>query len=156
MCYRLAAEMSDRFPAVAPAAGTMAIDDPKPKRPVPLIHFHGTSDAIVPLAGPPSRASRFIRFKSVEDSIQPWVKIDGCPATPAIRDEPDRADDGTTVKRKTYGPGKDGAEVVLVIIDGGGHTWPGSEPAFKHLGKSTLDISANDQIWEFFEKHPMK
>ena len=24
------------------------------------------------------------------------------------------------------------------------------------LGKSTKDISANDLMWEFFQKHPMK
>ena len=26
---------------------------------------------------------------------------------------------------KTYGPGKDGAEVILFVINGGGHAWPG-------------------------------
>ena len=31
------------------------------------------------------------------------------------------------VTRKTYGAGRDGAEVVLVVIEGGGHTWPGQE-----------------------------
>jgi polyhydroxybutyrate depolymerase len=50
----------------------------------------------------------------------------------------------------------DGAEVVLVEIEGGGHTWPGQEPRLRFLGKSTKNISANDLIWEFFQKHPMK
>ena len=57
---------------------------------------------------------------------------------------------------KTYGGGKDGAEVVLVVIEGGGHTWPGREPRLKVLGKATKNVSANDLMWEFFEKHPMK
>ena len=26
----------------------------------------------------------------------------------------------------------------------------------KVLGKSTRDVSANDLMWEFFERHPMK
>jgi polyhydroxybutyrate depolymerase len=60
------------------------------------------------------------------------------------------------VRQKTYGPGKDGAEVVLIEIEGGGHTWPGQTPAIAFLGKSTLDISANDLIWQFFQKHPMR
>ena len=47
-----------------------------------------------------------------------------------------------------------GAEVVLIVVEGGGHTWPGRKPRFR--GKSALNISANDLIWEFFEKHPMK
>jgi polyhydroxybutyrate depolymerase len=59
-----------------------------------------------------------------------------------------------TVTRKTYGPGKAGSEVILFIIEGGGHTWPGREPQIERLGKSTRDISANDRMWEFFRKHP--
>jgi polyhydroxybutyrate depolymerase len=68
---------------------------------------------------------------------------------------PDKAADGTTVTRTTYGPGRDGAEVVLIVIDGGGHTWPGREPRLAALGISTRDISANDLMWEFFEHHPL-
>jgi polyhydroxybutyrate depolymerase len=60
------------------------------------------------------------------------------------------------VIRSTYGQCKDGAEVVLVAVEGGGHTWPGREPGLRALGKSTRNISANDLMWEFFEKHPMK
>ncbi len=48
MCYRLASEMSDRIAAIAPVAGTIAIDNYHPKRPVPVIHFHGTVDKLVP------------------------------------------------------------------------------------------------------------
>ena len=35
-------------------------------------------------------------------------------------------------------------------------TWPGREPLLKLLGKATKNASANDLMWEFFEKHPMK
>ena len=84
------------------------------------------------------------------------MKADGCPQTPAVTDEPKKTDDGTTVQRKTYGPGKDGAEVVLFVITGGGHTWPGRDPRVRFLGKSTQNISANDLMWEFFQRHPMK
>jgi polyhydroxybutyrate depolymerase len=61
-----------------------------------------------------------------------------------------------TVTRKTWGGGKDGAEVVLIEITGGGHTWPGREPPLDRLGPSTKDISANDLMWEFFQKHARK
>jgi polyhydroxybutyrate depolymerase len=69
---------------------------------------------------------------------------------------PNKADDGTSVTRKTYGPGKEGSEVVLFIIAGGGHTWPGRQSPLEFLGKSTQRISASDLVWEFFQKHPMK
>jgi polyhydroxybutyrate depolymerase len=156
MCYRLAAELSDRIAAIAPVAGTMAIDEAKPKRPVSVLHFHGTADALVPVDGPGRGTPKFLTFKSVEESIRIWCKINQCPETSVTTCFPNKVDDGTTVKQKTYGPGQDGAEVVLIEIEGGGHTWPGQKPAIGFLGKSTLDISANDLIWQFFQKHPMK
>ena len=69
---------------------------------------------------------------------------------------PEKVKDGTAVIRTTYTAGREGAEVVLITIQGGGHTWPGQEPRVKLLGKATKNISANDLMWEFFEKHPMK
>src|SRR5439155_27285679 len=51
MAYRLAAEMSERIAAVAAVAGTMVCDECKPKRPVPILHFHGTKDSLVPFEG---------------------------------------------------------------------------------------------------------
>jgi len=48
MCYRLAAGLSDRIAAIAPVAGTIAIKESKPKRRVPVLHFHGTRDTFVP------------------------------------------------------------------------------------------------------------
>lgn len=156
MCYRLAAELSDRIAAIAPVAGTMAIDGYNPKRPVPVVHFHGTADRIVPFGGPGGRTPRFLGFKSVEETVEVCAKANGCPEKPNTVKLPDKAGDGTSVTRKTYGPGKEGSEVVLFVIEGGGHTWPGQQPPVGLIGKSTKNISANDLIWEFFEKHPMK
>jgi len=48
MCYRLAAELSDRIAAIAPVAGTIAIGESKPKKPIPVMHIHGSKDTIVP------------------------------------------------------------------------------------------------------------
>jgi polyhydroxybutyrate depolymerase len=157
LTYRLASELSDRIAAVAPVAGPMGTETCKPKRPVPVIHFHGTDDEFAPFKG--GKGARSISgtdFYSVDHSIRAWVKANGCPERPATVQLPDHAKDGTTVTRKTYGPGKDGAEVVLVVIEGGGHTWPGQQPRVKFLGKSTKNVSANDLMWEFFQKHPMK
>ena len=57
--------------------------------------------------------------------------------------------------RLTYAGGKQGSEVVLIKINNGGHTWPGRDMKLAILGKTTKDISANDLIWEFFQRHPM-
>lgn len=156
MCHRLAAELSDRIAAIAPVAGTMTIEVARPKRPVPVMHFHGTDDRIVPYCGPDRRTPRFLDFKSVEETVAAWARINGCPQEPVVTAEPNRCTDCTTVTRKTYGPGTDGAEVILFVVEGGGHTWPGQASPGRIAGRGTNNISANDLIWEFFQKHPIK
>jgi polyhydroxybutyrate depolymerase len=156
MCYRLASELSDRIAAIAPVAGTMAIENYNPKRPMPVIHLHGAADKMVPFGGPGGGTPKFLGFKSVEATIKICAEFNGCPEEPKTEGLPDKEGDGTPVKKKTYGPGKDGSEVVLFVIEGGGHTWPGQQPPVGFIGKSTKNISANDLIWDFFEKHPMK
>ena len=52
MCYRLASELSDRIAAIAPVAGTMIGPEIRARRPVPVLHFHGTKDTFVPFDGP--------------------------------------------------------------------------------------------------------
>jgi polyhydroxybutyrate depolymerase len=60
------------------------------------------------------------------------------------------------VTHKTYAAGKDRTEVVLVVIEGGGRTGPRMRSPATTLGKSALNISANDLMWKFFERHRMK
>jgi len=156
MVYRLASELSDRIAAIGPVSGSVGTEACQPKRPVSILHFHGTKDEYIPFMG--GRGDRSITgtdFPSVDDSVKTWVKANGCGETPKI-DQLSKTGDETTVTRKTYSGGKDGTEVVLVVIEGGGHTWPGMQSPAKTLGKSTLTVSANDLMWEFFQKHKLK
>ena len=156
MAYRLASELSDRIAAIAPVAGSVGTEINQPKRSVSVLHFHGTRDEFIPFNG--GRGEKSITgtdFRSVDDSIRAWVKLNGCDESPRT-DVLSKGGDETTVTRKTYSGGKDGTEVVLVVIEGGGHTWPGLRSPAKTLGKSALNVSANDLMWEFFQKHKLK
>ncbi|MBS0265624.1 MAG: dienelactone hydrolase family protein [Planctomycetes bacterium] len=153
MCYRLAAEMSDRIAAIAPVAGTIAVDECVPQRPVPIIHFHGTNDKMVPFETAAGKTRGAFRGKTVAESIETWVSLNECDPRAQVTEVLSKPEDELQVTRCCYGAGKNGAEVVLVVVEGGGHTWPGRKPRFR--GKSALNISANDLIWEFFEKHPL-
>lgn len=155
MCYRLAAELSDRIAAIAPVAGTIAIEESKPKRPVPVIHFHGSKDNIVPFEMAKGKTPPFMKLKGVEESVQTWVKLNGCDEKP-MTETISKDGDETKVTRTTYGNGKDGAEVVLIVIEEGGHTWPGQQPPVSFIGKSAKNVSANDLMWEFFQTHKLK
>ena len=79
-CYRLADEMSDRIAAIAPVSGTMGSATCQPKRPVPIIHFHGTADEFVAFGGGggPKSISK-TDFFSVDHTMKQWTKADGCP-----------------------------------------------------------------------------
>ena len=160
MAHRIASDLSDRIAAIAPVGGPLMMDAPNAQRPVPVLHFHGTADAFAPFEGGYGKGS-FGRsqgvtdFRSVEHTLQSWVKLNGCQPEPTIEPLPDTAADGMTSTRKTWTGGRNGSEVVLIEIKGGGHTWPGREPITPMLGPSTQDLSANDLMWAFFQKHPL-
>ncbi|MFM7318135.1 MAG: alpha/beta hydrolase family esterase, partial [bacterium] len=156
MCYRLAAELSSRIAAIAPVSGPVGQASVNPGRAVPVIHFHGTADDFAPFEGGKGKGLSGTDFYSVDYSLKLWVKANGCHAEPVVVKMADKSKDGTSITRKTFGHGRDGAEVVLIEIQGGGHTWPGQAPRMQSLGKSTKNISANEVMWEFFEKHPLK
>jgi polyhydroxybutyrate depolymerase len=157
MTYRLASELSDRIAAVACVGGTMATDACCPTRPISILHIHGTDDEFVPFAGGVgSKSITGAHYASVERTIGAWVRANGCTEQPNLETLPDRTKGISRVLRQTYGSGRDGAEVVLIVIEGGGHTWPGRGVRSKLLGRTARDTSANDLIWEFFARHPME
>ncbi len=137
MSYRLACELSDRIAAIAPVAGLQAFSPCNPGRPVPVVHFHGTADDVVPYIGVPS-------------TIDGWVDHDACPATPVVTDLPDiNTTDNSTVTTYYYGPCEESTEVILYSINNGGHTWPGATIL---IGVTNQDIKASNEIWKFFRK----
>lgn len=152
MAYRVAAELSERVAAVAAVCGAMVCAECKPKRPVPIVHFHGTKDALVPLEG---FSKDLVKLPPVEQTIRTWVKANGCQAEPEVTVLPATRDE-LKVTRKAYNSGKNGSEVVVYLIDGGGHVWPGRPSPGGFLGATTYNVIANDVIWEFFQKHPMR
>jgi polyhydroxybutyrate depolymerase len=154
MTYKLANEASDTFAAVCAVGGTMTYDEPTPKRPVPVLHFHGTEDAFVPVTGSPATNPKGPSFKSVEATARAWAKANRCDAAPTESDLPDvDPADGCKVKRMVCGGGTGGAEVVVYTIEGGGHNWFGRPSLGGLTGRSTTDVDVNARMWEFFQKH---
>lgn len=158
MSHRLAAELSDRIAAIAPVGGPLMLETLQNQRAVSVMHFHGTKDEYAPFAGGSGKGflgrNGITSFRSVTYTMDSWVRANGCQQQPDVRALPDRADDGMRVTQKTWSGGRSGSEVVLIEIEGGGHTWPGQRPVVPQLGESTRDISANDMMWEFFQRHP--
>ncbi|HTS18931.1 MAG TPA: PHB depolymerase family esterase [Verrucomicrobiae bacterium] len=151
MTYRIGCELSDKVAAIAPVAGALDVENCQPANPVPVIIFHGTADEHVLYNGgePIRKADRHFRVdKSVAYAVSFWVKRDGCAPTPVHSQKGSIATD-------VYGGGKDGAEVVMYTVNGGGHAWPGGE-SYLLGAEPTKEISATDLMWDFFVRHPRK
>jgi polyhydroxybutyrate depolymerase len=163
MTYRLGCERSDRLAAIAPVDGAIPEEvAPRcsPSMSLPVLVINGTDDPLVhweggDVTGPFGRRT-MARVLSVQKSVRFWVARNECSLTPVVAHESDLdPSDGTRIRREYYGMGRDGAEVVLYAVEGGGHTWPGGKqylPAFV-IGKTSRDMDACRVIWEFFMKH---
>lgn len=151
MAFRAAAEMSARFAAMADVAGTIATDTWEPKHPMPVLHVHGTKDTLVPFGGGDKKGPAFLRFPSVEANMKTCSQFNGCGEAPKVTELP-QDKDKFKVTMSDYGKGKNGADVILYVIENGGHTWPG-RPAPTMLGPATNNVIANQVIWDFFRKH---
>ncbi|MFH0909710.1 MAG: PHB depolymerase family esterase [bacterium] len=154
MCYKVACEMSDVFAAVAPVSGVMQVprSDCKPARAMPIIHFHGLEDPNVAYKGGVGpKAHDKVPRPGVQESIDFWLAQDGIDIKPVKQGRTGQAE------FKEYGPGKNGAQIILWTLDDGGHAWPGgnsSLPEWK-VGKVNKDVRASDLIWSFFKKYSM-
>ncbi len=138
--YRLACELADRIAAVAPVAGGNVTASCAPSRPVPLMHFHGTADGLVPYNGGGSS-----NFPNVPATVKAWAEKNAC-ATSATAKTYEKGD-STCVTYEGCVPSL--ATATLCTVTNGGHTWRGGVP-IPVLGATTTDLDASREMWKFF------
>jgi|SRR6185503_2762998 polyhydroxybutyrate depolymerase len=158
--HYLAAHLSSRIAAIAPVVGGVA-DPPdawlRPEHPVSVLIVQGTTDPLVPYRGGPVAFGRG-RVIDTEDAARRWARWNGAAPEPRSTVLPAPGKDHCGGLRLTYSGGRDGSEVVLVRLDGGGHTWPGGGQYLPEglIGRVCRDFSATTLIWEFFRTHPRR
>lgn len=135
LSHRLACEFSERIAAIGAVSGTMAIDPCIPKRPVPVLHIHGTSDIVVPY-------NNSIAAQTVPQTIDGWVARNFC--------QPEKSVVYSKGSAKCELYAQCNADVELCTIDGGSHEWPAGGSAM-----GVGDLVASEYILDFFEAHPM-
>ncbi len=154
---RLACDLTDNLAAIAAVAATMPeslVPVCKPSAPISVMFIHGSKDPLVHINGGPVLRDRGVAI-SLAQAQDFWRKWDGTSSTAVVENRPDQAQDGTSIRREAYGGGKQGTEVVVYTIEGGGHTWPGGPqylPVFL-VGKASQNLDATETIWGFFKKH---
>ncbi|HEY8172149.1 MAG TPA: PHB depolymerase family esterase [Dehalococcoidia bacterium] len=140
---QLACAMPDR---IAAAAAVAALTYPlrcTDGTQTGVIAFHGTADPCVPFTGGTSACGLMLPVAPIETSALNWAKHDGCNQTPSVTQLTEH------VRVTAYSECRDNVSVVLYVVDGGGHTWPGSIDVAR-LGPTTHEIDATDLIWEYF------
>lgn len=161
---RLACELTGKIKAIVPVAGNMPYDltpHCSPSKPISVLMISGTKDLMMPWEGGEARFNRleFGRVQSVAETIKFWVAHNRCMPQPVITWEPDKVpQDDTRVRKEAYGGCRNGTEVILYAIDGGGHTWPGGSQYLPErvIGRTSKDINANEVVWNFFKKLDMQ
>ena len=143
MVSQLACDLSERIAAVAAIGGIRFPGPCSNARPMPILAFHGTADDTNPYAG----GGRPYWGTGVEPAVSGWAEHNHCPT----RSERPLAPSTLAI---SYGGAGCGAEVVLVRLDGFGHSWPDRIGAALAGGDET-DTTADQTLWGFFQRHPL-
>ena len=150
MSFVLSCTMSDRIAAVGlvASAQTLPWSWCTDQRAVPMIAIHGTADPMTPYDGGTTWVSQRA-FPAIPVWTANWARRNRCGA-------PIESAAAADVTRRDYTNCADGADVTLVTIHGGGHSWPGGKPIPEwFVGPTTRSIDATREMWAFFRAHPL-
>ncbi|MEZ5752584.1 MAG: alpha/beta fold hydrolase [Paracoccaceae bacterium] len=139
MAMRLACEAPERLAGIAVVATKTLFEAPcahgeGPE--IPALFIHATADPLAPhhgrlLTDPDPEiadlARRLGEARSAEDTLAFWSVRNGCAADPDTQTmDPDPTDD---VSLQIHDFRDCDAPLRWIVIDGGGHAWPGRAPA---------------------------
>jgi polyhydroxybutyrate depolymerase len=121
---------------------------------MPTTIIIGDHDPLVPYAGGEmGKGGERGNVRSADDTAKFWADANGCTThDDSALPDADPDDDTHTVLTQ-FGSCRDGSEVSLLRVIGGGHTWPGG---WQYLGKwligrTSRDFDASERIWAFFK-----
>jgi polyhydroxybutyrate depolymerase len=145
MVSQLACDLSERIAAIAAIGGIRFPGPCTEARAVPILAFHGTADGTNPYDG----GGRPYWGTGVEDAVSGWAQHNHC----AERGQ--RALASSVLEIRYAGDGC-GAEVLLVRIDGFGHSWPDRIGApLTGSSDANGETTADQALWGFFRRHPL-
>lgn len=159
MTLRMACSASDTFAAFAEGGAALypvMTDLCANSKPAPMYFMHGTADPSIPYDGVRRRddssgmATRVTL--SVKDTVALFAKRNGCANKGIFTTFAETGKSpGTKVERYIPNGCPPAFPIVFYIIDGGGHTWPGTPGVMddKRFGPTNLDLDASEKIWEF-------
>lgn len=152
LSYRAACELSERITGIAPVAGAQNVSACEPQRPLDILIIHGTDDQHVLYEGGRPRESVGDAGDRVDTAVATtrdfWVAHNQCSAEPVV------VADGDVLTERFVGCAE-AVRVQVVSLQGGGHSWPGSDPRRSVSDPPFADYDATREIMRFaFENTP--
>ncbi|MBK9585545.1 MAG: polyhydroxybutyrate depolymerase [Alphaproteobacteria bacterium] len=148
MSHRTGIELSGKVAAIAPVVGTVFGDEPRAKGPVAAFIINGTADKHIKMDG----GKNVSRIQDAWDGtpMKPalwqseyWAKRNGC------KPKPEKIQYKKDVILYDYHCPQ-GKDVRHMIIEGGGHSWPGGRAGRKKADAPSQALNATDEMWAFF------
>jgi polyhydroxybutyrate depolymerase len=151
MTFRLGRELSNRLAAIAPVAGADWLTGVIPENPPSMLYITGDADPMNPLEGGEVKIlGRSYGVKPpVARMMNNWLSLYSVPLCPI------ETETGSGVYGMKYAWDGGEEEVLLYIIAGQGHVWPGGIrklPVWL-VGEDMGKMDATDLIWDFFKRH---
>ena len=130
MSYHAANKMGDMIAAIAPVSGGGGVNSPK--RAMPIMHTHGTTDDVV-------------NYNSTVNTVKSWVSAQKCSSnSQKIKPYPSTKS-GSAASLEIWSGCTDNVEVRLLTIEGKGH-WYSMDLA---------SVNTSDEIWNFVKNYSL-
>ncbi len=159
LAYRLALELPDRVAAVAPVAASLPddanLDCKKSGKAVAILVLNGTADPMNPYQGGEAAIygvwSSRDSVLSTDATVEYFAQLAGHRGPPRVVAYDDvNKHDRSRAELRTWSDGP-GPDVVLLAVEGGGHTFPHPFHRFpRFIGATNADLDAAAEIWRFF------
>ena len=131
MSYHVANKMGDQIAAIAPVSGGGSPSSPK--RAMPIMHTHGTTDDVV-------------NYNSTVNTVKSWVSAQKCSSnSQKIKPYP-TSKPGSAASLEIWSGCTDNVEVRLLTIDGKGH-WYSMDEA--------VSVNTSVEIWNFVKNYSL-
>jgi polyhydroxybutyrate depolymerase len=155
MAMRAGCELWDRVAGIAPVIANQPADWRCEAKRLAALFIHGTDDEYMPYAGGQVAVTKTRQnlgeVLSVDETIDAFKRINACTGVKetATLDKVGRDETKAVVTDFEC----TNAPLKHIVIEGGGHTWPGARDgviAGLVLGKTSQEVSATAEIWNFF------
>ena len=130
MSYHAANKMGDMIAAIAPVSGGGGVNSPK--RAIPIMHTHGTTDDVV-------------NYNSTVNTLKSWVNTQKCSSSSQKIKPYPASRPGSAASLEIWSGCTDNVEVRLMTIDGKGHWYSMDEAS----------VNTSVEIWNFVKKYSL-